>query len=105
MTLNFRPTYRPTLAGARTERTIVRLLQGQGIPATKISRAWCACADLRVPILGVDRAVDKCCAAGFRQIYDWLNQRDLLVVKADRQEPLVVLRMSLATEIGKRTVA
>jgi hypothetical protein len=50
-----------------------------------------------VPILGVDRAVEvKCCAAGFSQLYGWL--------KADRQEPLVVLRTSLATEIAKATM-
>ena len=88
--------------GARTERAIVRLLQRQRIPAKKISRAWCVGADLCVPILGVDRGVEvKCCAAGFSQLYDWLNQRDVLIV--NRQEPLVVLRMSLATEIAKGT--
>jgi hypothetical protein len=88
--------------GARTERAIVRLLQGQGIAATKISRAWCPGADLHVPILGVDRAVEvKCRAAGFRKLYDWLQDRDVLIVNADRQEPLVVLRMSLAAMIAR----
>jgi hypothetical protein len=88
--------------GARTERALARLLQARGIAAAKISRAWCAGADLRVPIHGVDRAVEvKCRAAGFSQLYAWLNQRDLLIVKADRREPLVVLRMSLAAEIAK----
>jgi hypothetical protein len=88
--------------GARTERAIVRALQGQGIAATKISRAWSPGADLRVPVLGVDRAVEvKCRSVGFSQLYDWLNQRDVLIVKADYKEPLVVLRMSLAAEIAK----
>ena len=80
----------------RTERAIVRLLQAQGIAATKVSCAWFASSNLRVPVLGVDRA-----AAGFRQLCEWLNQRGVLIVKADRQEPLVVLRMSLAAEIAK----
>lgn len=72
--------------GARTERAMVRL-HGQCIAAAKTSRAWCAGADLRVPILGVDRAVEvKCGAANFSQLDDW----------AARQEPLVVLRMSLS---------
>jgi hypothetical protein len=31
----------------------------------------------------------------------WLNQRDILIVKADRQAPLLVLRMSLAADIAK----
>jgi hypothetical protein len=88
--------------GARTERAIVRLLQGLGVAATKISRAWCPGADLRVPILGIDRAVEvKCRANGFSQLYKWLDRRDVLIVKADRQEPLVVLRMSFAAEIAK----
>ena len=90
--------------GARAERAIVRLLQGQGIEATKISRAWLPGADLGLPILGVNRAVEvKCRAAGFRKLYDWLNDRDVLIVKADRQEPLVVLRMSLAAQIAGGT--
>jgi hypothetical protein len=88
--------------GARTESAIVRLLQGQGIWAEKISGMYKPGPDLRVPLLAVDRAVEvKCRAAGFRQLYDWLNGRDVLIVKADRREPLVVVRLSLAAEIAK----
>jgi hypothetical protein len=85
--------------GARTERAIVRLLQGQGIPAAKTT----ACgADLSVPVLGIDRAVEvKCRADGFRELYGWLDSRDVLIVKADRREPLVVVRLSLAAEITR----
>jgi hypothetical protein len=35
--------------------------------------------------------------------YGWLDQRDVLIVKADRQEALVVVRMSLAVEIAQAT--
>ena len=35
------------------------------------------------------------------QIYSWLENRDLLVVKGDRREMLVVLPMRLAIEIAK----
>jgi hypothetical protein len=88
--------------GARAERAIVRLLQGQGIRARKVSAMYKRGEDLRVIVGDIDRSVEvKCRAAGFRQLYDWLKQRDLLIVKADRQEPLVVLRMSLAAEIAK----
>jgi hypothetical protein len=91
--------------GARTERAIVRLLQGQGMVAQKISGMYKPGADLRVPLLAIDRAVEvKCRAAGFRQLYDWLNGCDVLIVKADRQEPLVVVRLSLAAEIAKVAV-
>jgi hypothetical protein len=61
--------------GARTERAIVKALQAQGIMATKIS--------------------------GMYRPGAWLDGRDVLIVKADRQEPLVVLRMSLAAEIAQ----
>ena len=39
-------------------------------------------------------------ADGFRELYSWLSGRDVLIAKADRLEPLVVLRMSLAAEIA-----
>jgi Holliday junction resolvase len=91
--------------GSRAERAIARLLQAQGIAATKISGMYKSGADISMPLLGTDRAVEvKCRAAGFAQLYDWLSERDILIVKADRQEPLVVLRMSLAAEIAKRAV-
>jgi hypothetical protein len=92
--------------GARTERAIVRLLQDQGIAAEKISGMYKPGADLSVPVLGVDRAVEvKCRADGFRELYGWLDERDILIVKADRREPLVILRLSLAAEIAKPRVA
>ena len=90
--------------GARTERAIVRLLRAQGVVAIKISGIYKPGADISMTLLGTDRTVEvKCRAAGFRELYGWLNDRDVLILKADRQEPLVVLRMSLATEIAKGT--
>jgi hypothetical protein len=47
----------------------------------------------------------KARADGFRELYCWLNQRDVLIAKGDRQEPLVVTRPSLAAEIAKRAAA
>jgi hypothetical protein len=43
----------------------------------------------------------KAQADGFRELYSWLTKRDVLNVKADCQEPLVTLRLSLAAEIAK----
>jgi Holliday junction resolvase len=91
--------------GNRTERAIARLLQAHGLEATKISGMYKPGADINMLLLGVDRTVEvKCRAEGFRELYSWLNGRDFLIVKADRQEPLVVLRLGLAAEIAKRTV-
>jgi hypothetical protein len=84
---------------ARTERA-GRLLQASSIEAAKVRRALTPCAHLRLPLSGVDRAVEVKCRTAGRKFYDWLDQRDLLIVEADRQEPLVVLGMSLAVEIA-----
>ena len=47
----------------------------------------------------------KARAGGFRELYSWLDCRDVLIIKADRQEPLVIVRLSLAAEIAKRRLA
>jgi Holliday junction resolvase len=66
--------------GNRTERAIVRVLQAHGLAATKISGMYKPGADINVLLLSVDRAVEvKCRAAGFKQLYHWLHQRDVLI--------------------------
>ena len=58
--------------------------------------------DLTVPLLGVERIVEvKVRARGFAQLYDWLADRDMLVVRADRKEPLVILPIQLAIQIAR----
>jgi hypothetical protein len=82
--------------GARVEREIAKL-----IGARKVSRAYQAGHDLELP-LGDDRILRievKARADGFRELYDWLGDRDVLIVKANRQDPLVVVRLPLAAEI------
>ena len=55
-----------------------------------------------LPLLDRDLRIEvKARADGFRELYSWLNNRDVLIVKADRQEPLVIVRLSLAAEIAK----
>jgi hypothetical protein len=84
--------------GVRVELAIAKL-----IGAWKVSRAYQAGHDLELALGGnrMLRIECKARADGFRRLYDWLNDRDLLIAKADPQEPLVVLRMSLAAEIAK----
>jgi hypothetical protein len=58
--------------------------------------------DVVLPLLGRDLCIEaKARAQGFRELYSWLNERDALIVKADRLEPLVVVRLSLAAEFAK----
>jgi len=91
--------------GNRVERAIVRALQDAGFGAERVPLSGSAggsyTGDLTVPVIGRDQRVEvKARANGFRELYAWLEGRDMLVVKADRREPLVVLPLSLATEIA-----
>ena len=72
--------------GAREERAIAHLLG-----ARKISAMHKPGADLQMPD---GRSVEvKIRADGFKRIYAWLEPVDILVRRADRQEPLVVIRL------------
>src|SRR3954449_7838872 len=91
--------------GNRAERAIVKFLQERGFAAERVPLSGSAggsyLGDLTVPILEVDRVVEvKCRADGFRELYRWLIDRDILIVRADRSEPLVVLPLKLAAEIA-----
>jgi hypothetical protein len=88
--------------GARGEVALARLLQDHGFAAEKISRMYKRGPDLSVPLLGVDRRIEaKIRANGFQQLYRWLDGADLLIVRADRCEPLVILPIRLAIEIAQ----
>src|SRR5262249_32158174 len=88
--------------GSRTERAIVYTLQNAGLAAEKISGMYKSGADISVPVLGINRVVEvKSRAAGFSRLYAWLEDRYALVVKADRQEPPVIIRLRDAAEIAR----
>jgi hypothetical protein len=95
--------------GVRVERSIVNALQATGIGAVRVPLSGAVggrfAGDIVLPLMGRDLFVEvKARADGFRELYSWLTNRDVLVVKADRQEPLVVVRLSLAAEIAKVAV-
>ena len=91
--------------GARAERALVRWLQEQGFASEKVPLSG-ACGgsfagDVTWPLLGIDRVGEvKVRAKGFTQLYDWLSGNDFLVVRADRREPLIVLRLPLAASVA-----
>jgi Holliday junction resolvase len=92
--------------GNRLERSLVHALQDAGFAAERVPLSGAARGrfggDLSVPLLGVDRRVEvKARGAGFRQLYAWLDGADLLIVRADRSEPLVIIPFRLAVEIAK----
>jgi Holliday junction resolvase len=95
----------PRNKGARTECGVVKALQASGIAAVHVPLSGAAGGrfggDVILPLMGRDLCVEvKARAAGFRELYSWLTGGDVLIVKADRQEPLVIVRLSLAAEIA-----
>jgi Holliday junction resolvase len=97
----------PRRKGNRLERALVRVLQAHGFAAERVPLSGAVGGrfggDMVIPMMGRDLCVEvKARRDGFRELYCWLNGRDVLIVKADRHEPLVVLRLSLATQIAMR---
>jgi Holliday junction resolvase len=97
----------PRIKGARTERSIVNALKTSGIAAVRVPLPGAVggrfAGDIILPLMGRDLCVEvKARGSGFRQLYQWLSDRDVLIVHADRNKPLVVVRMSSAAEIAKR---
>ena len=91
--------------GNRVERAIVRVLQNHGFAAERVPLSGAARGrfggDVSLPLLGVDRRVEvKSRADGFRQLYRWLDGADLLIVRADRKPPLVILPLKLAAKVA-----
>jgi hypothetical protein len=95
------------LKGNREEMHLVALLQEAGFSAERVPLSGQVggkyAGDLSVPLLGVDRTVEvKIRGNGFRKLYTWLAGRDLLIVRADRLAPLVVLPLGLAIKIARQ---
>ena len=90
--------------GNRTERSIVRLLQERGLAGERVPLSGAARGrfggDISVPVLGRDlRGEAKARGNGFNRLYDWLEGRDFLVIRADRKPLLVVVKLELAADV------
>jgi Holliday junction resolvase len=97
----------PRQKGNRTERALRHFLLQRGLTAERVPLSGSAggrfAGDLLLTLAGRDHIVEvKCRGNGFAQLYEWLDGRDLLIVKADRRDPLIVLPLSLAAEIAVR---
>jgi Holliday junction resolvase len=93
--------------GNRAERAIVAFLQDRGFAAERVPLSGSAggkyVGDVTIPLLGRDLCAEvKVRAHGFGQLYAWLDGRELLIVRQDRREPLVILPLRLAAEIAGR---
>jgi Holliday junction resolvase len=91
--------------GNRAERAIVHLLQEAGFAADRVPLSGAARGrfggDVSMPLLGRDLRLEvKCRGDGFRELYKWLAGADVLIVRADRSEPLVIVPIRFAAEIA-----
>ena len=91
--------------GNRVERELVAYLRERGFAAERIPLSGSAggsfIGDITIPLLGRDFVAEvKIRGNGFSRLYSWLVDRDLLIVRADRREPLVIVPLNLAAEIA-----
>ena len=90
--------------GDRFERALVKQLQANGIDARRVPLSGSAVGftgDVQAVIAGEQVIIEaKSRKDGFKQLYQWLVDRDLLVVKADRHEPLVVLPLDCFIDLA-----
>jgi Holliday junction resolvase len=96
--------------GARTERSIVNALKARGIAAVRVPLSGAVGGgfggDILLPLLGRELCIElKARSDGFRELYSWVNKRDVLIIKSDRQEPLVVVRLALTADVAKGRAA
>ncbi len=85
--------------GARVEREIVALLNA--IPAVEAERvplsgaaggSYAGDISMRIRDIGLTAEVkSRKDGKGFKTLEDWLGKNDLLILKRDRQTPMVVL--------------
>jgi hypothetical protein len=88
--------------GARIELDTLHKLQDAGIVAEKLSYAYKKTHDLKVVMFDRHQKMEiKCRANGFATIYKWLEPVDLLVLRRDRSEPLVVMSLKTMIEMIK----
>jgi hypothetical protein len=81
---------------------LVRFLQTKGLRAEKVSRTGYSGSDISLDLLGIERRVEvKVRSHGFTQLYEWLANSELLIIRADRKEPLVVLPLWLGAEVAR----
>ena len=94
--------------GYRGEHNLVLLLRKAGIDAKRVPLSGAADflkADLLIEGLTAEVKVRH---AGFKELYKWIEDKDLLFVKADRKEYLCVMRTKTFIDLlnatrGERT--
>src|SRR6266704_2029621 len=80
--------------GSGFELEVVHLLQAAGLAAEKVSAMYRPGPDISCPVLGQDRRLEcKRRARAFGTLYGFLNGSYAAVIRDDRTEPLVVMKL------------
>lgn len=92
--------------GARVEREVVHICQESGIAAERVPLSGAAGGsykgDVSMPVLGRDVTLEcKARANGFKQIYDWMADNYGVVLRADRKQPLICIRLTDFVELAR----
>jgi hypothetical protein len=89
--------------GARVERYLVNRFQEMGISAKRVPLSGAMAdypGDIVLPWIGREADIEaKARADGFKELYKWIKPRKGLIVKANRQEPLVIVRINDFAEL------
>jgi Holliday junction resolvase len=86
----------PRQKGDRTERAVVQALRSAGIPAKRVPLSGSANGypgDIQALLGGREMTLEVKSRKDYKTLYDWLEDRDGLVLKADRKEALIVMRL------------
>jgi hypothetical protein len=92
--------------GIRNELMVAHQLQEAGFAATRVPLSGGAggkfSGDVTFPLFGLDRKLEvKSRATGFSQIYTWLADNYGLIIRRDRDTPLLVIRLADAIAVAK----
>jgi Holliday junction resolvase len=82
--------------GDRLERAVVNLLKAHGLEAHRVPLSGSVAGypgDVVVKLADREWILECKSRKEFKTLYGWLEQRDALILKGDRREPLVVMRL------------
>ena len=89
--------------GARIEREIVQRHHDAGLPCEKISRSGYSGPDLQIGDLTAEVKARRS-GDGFKQLEGWLGDADLLFLRRDRQDPLIVMPWTVYLKLMRKDI-
>lgn len=91
--------------GDRLERLVVDTFRKANFEAKKVPLSGAAPdypGDVIVTLGDVEYTLECKSRADFKTLYGWLEPNNALVIKGDRQEPLLVIRLRDALELASK---